>query len=285
MNPIHRTLLAAVTILLAAPLLHAQASEPVITKQLDNLRSLSPEQRPIATAKVALDIRSLPAGPSKVKLANSLAGYSTDGDAGHGTLQAVADTLAKALAESPVPAKGDQPPAPYSELAKLVRYEHVTATLDDPLYAKAAQTLADNDADVQKADFTLKDLHGKKVTLSELRGKIVMVNFWATDTSCPSCMQEMSDLDRLYNHFQTQGLVVLAITDDKPFPVSTYVSTSGFHLPVLLDLDGKVHKQFHIEGIPRTFIFNRDGKLIAEAIDRRAMHQFLEMLSKTDLHP
>jgi hypothetical protein len=166
MNPVHRTLLAAATILLAAPLLHAQASEPAITKQLDKLRSLSAEQRPIATAKLALDIRALPAGPSKVKLANSLAGYSTEGEAGLDTLQAVADTLAKALAESPVPAKGGQPPAPYIELAELVRYEHVTATLDDPLYAKAAQTLADNDADVQKADFTLKDLKGKKVSLS-----------------------------------------------------------------------------------------------------------------------
>jgi peroxiredoxin len=98
-------------------------------------------------------------------------------------------------------------------------------------------------------------------------------------------MQEMSDLDRLNTHFGPQGLVVLAITDDKPFPVANYISTSGFHMPVLLDPDGKVHKQFHIEGIPRTFIFNRDGKLIAVAIDRRVMHQWLEMLSQTDLHP
>ena len=283
MMPIHRTLLAAVAVLLTAPLLHAQASESAITKQLDKLRSLSAEQRPIATAKLALDIRSLPAGADKVKLANQLAGLSTEGDAGHATLQAVADTLAKALAESPVPAKGDQTPAPYTELARLVRFENVAATLDNPLYAKAAQTLADNDADVEKADFSLKDLKGKKVTLSELRGKIVVVNFWAT--WCQPCMQEMPDLDRLYTHFEPQGLVVLSITDDQPFKVSSYVNTANYHPPVLLDPEGKVSKQFHVEGIPRTFIFNRDGKLIAEAVDRRVMHQFLAMLSKTDLHP
>jgi peroxiredoxin len=283
MKLIHRTLLAAATVLLAAPLLHAQASESAISKQLDKLRSLSPEQRSIATAKLALDIRTLPAGPNKVKLANNLAGYSTEGEAGHDTLQAVADTLAKALAESPMPAKGDRPPAPYIELAELVRYEHLTTTLTDPLFAKATQTLVDNEADVQKADFTLKDLKGKKYTLSELRGKIVMVNFWAT--WCPPCRQEMPDLDRLYTHFEPQGLVVLSITDDKPFDVSKYVNTTNYHPPVLLDYESKVRQQFHVEGIPRTFIFNRDGKLIAVAIDRRVMHQWLEMLSQTDLHP
>ncbi|HEY1208097.1 MAG TPA: TlpA disulfide reductase family protein [Terracidiphilus sp.] len=283
MITIRRTLLSAAAVLLAAPLLYAQASESVINKQLDKLRSLSPEQRSIATAKLALDIRSLHAGPNKVKLAYNLAGLSTEGDAGHDTLQAVADTLAKALAESPVPAKGGQPPAPYSELAELVRYEHVTATLDDPLFAKATQTLSDEEADIQKADFTLKDLKGKKVTLSELRGKIVLINFWAT--WCPPCMQEMPDLDRLYNYFQPQGLIILSITDEQPFKVSSYVNASNYHPTVLLDPGGTVHKQFHVEGIPRTFIFNRDGKLIAEAIDRRIMHQWLEMLSKTDLHP
>jgi peroxiredoxin len=283
MNPARSFLLAAATVLLAAPLLLAQASESSINNQLGKLRSLAPDQRSVATAKLALDIRALPAGQSKVKLAEHLAGFSTEGDAGHATLQAVADTLAKALAESPVPPKGDQPPSAYRELAELVRFEHVTATLDDPLFAKAAKTLEDNDADVAKADFTLKDLKGKKFTLSELKGKIVMINFWAT--WCPPCMQEMPDLDRLYTHFEPQGLIVLSITDDQPFKVSSFVSNSNYHPPVLLDYDGKVRKQFHVEGIPRTFIFGRDGKLIAEAVDRRVMHQWLEMLSKTDLHP
>jgi hypothetical protein len=54
---------------------------------------------------------------------------------------------------------------------------------------------------------------------------------------------------------------------------------------VLIDSDGKVHKLFHIEGIPRTFVINRDGKLLSEAIDQRTQRQFLKMLSGTDLHP
>jgi hypothetical protein len=52
-----------------------------------------------------------------------------------------------------------------------------------------------------------------------------------------------------------------------------------------MDSGGAVHKRFHIEGIPKTFVFNRDGTIIAEAIDRCVMRQFLQMLSQTDLHP
>jgi len=268
---------------LHGPILYGQASESSVTNSLKNLRSVPTDKRPAATLKLAQDIATLPAGLPKVKLAYNLASLSTEGDAGHDTLQAVADTLSKSLDESPIPAKGDRPPAPYLELANLVRYENLTTTLDDPLYAKAAQTLADDDAEVQKADFTLKDLHGKKVTLSELRGKIVMVNFWAT--WCGPCRLEMPALDALYTHFQSQGLVVLSITDEDGFKANSVIGPMGYHPPVLIDTDGAVHKQFHIEGIPRTYVFNRDGKLVAVAIDQSTMHQFLTMLSKTDLHP
>jgi len=130
-----------------------------------------------------------------VGYADALSHLVTEGDPGHDALQAVADTLSAALIESPLPAKGDKIPMPYHQVAMLVRYEGVTSTLKDPLYDKAAKTLADNEADIEKADFTLKTLKNKKVTLSELRGKIVLVNFWAT--WCPPCRAEMGDLDVL----------------------------------------------------------------------------------------
>jgi hypothetical protein len=100
------------------------------------------------------DIRSLPAGTQKVGYAASLSHLVTEGDPGHDALQAVADTLSAALAESPVAAKGDKIPMPYHDLASLVRYEGASTTLKDPLYDRAAKTLVDNEADIQKADFT-----------------------------------------------------------------------------------------------------------------------------------
>jgi thiol-disulfide isomerase/thioredoxin len=174
-------------------------------------------------------------------------------------------------------------PCPTPIWPKRVRYEGVKTTLADPLYTKALQLLVAGDAEIAKADFTLKDLHNKKVTLSELRGKIVVVNFWAT--WCGPCRLEMPDLDLIYTHFQPQGLVVLSITDEDAFKVGSFIAPSNYHPQVLLDPDGKVHKLFHVDGIPKTFVFNREGKLVAEAIDQRTRRQFLGMLSNTDLHP
>jgi peroxiredoxin len=260
--------LAGVPVFFLPAAVHAQATEGSITKQLQTLRSVPDAQRPAVTTKIAMDIRTLPAGLPKVKLAYGLSGLSTEGDPGKETLEAVAETLAESLKENPLPPKmPDAPPAvPYVELAKLIRYEHVSA----------------NDADVQKADFTLKDLRGKKVQLSELKGKIVLVNFWAT--WCPPCRKEMPDLDAIYRHFQSQGLVILSISDEDAFKVNSYVAPIDYHPPVLIDTGGKVAKQFHVDGIPKSFVFDREGKLVAQSIDMRTQRQFLVMLGKAGLH-
>jgi thiol-disulfide isomerase/thioredoxin len=282
MSSTQRSLLLAATLLAIPAFLHADNQGKIISR-MQSLRSLNATERPAATVQLATDIRALPPSPDKVKLADSLAHLVTEGDQGQDTIQAVADALRQSLAESPVPAKKGEPPMPYMDLANLVRYEHASAELSDPLYAQAMQTLVDNDAQIEKSDFTLKDLHGKKYTLSELRGKIVMVNFWAT--WCGPCRLEMPSLDALYTRFQDQGLVVLSITSEPGFKVSSFLGASNYHPPVLLDTDGSVFKKFHIEGIPRTFIFNRDGKLVGETIDQSSWRQFLQILSKTDLHP
>jgi thiol-disulfide isomerase/thioredoxin len=275
--------------LLAAPLLHAKGPEDAIAKQLSALRSVAPAQKPAAILKLAADIRALPAGKPKLGLADNLCHLSTEGDNGADALQAVADTLAQALTETPVPAKKDWPSMEYFDLARLAHYEHVNVTLADPLFAKAAAALLQNDADVEKIDFTLQDIHGKKVTLSQLRGKVVVVNFWAT--WCEPCRAEMGDLDAIYTHLAPEGLVVLSINVDQrdvsdPFKVPTFVGQMGYHPPVLLDSDSKIAAKFHVDGgIPKTFVLDRDGKLVAEAIDMRTQRQFLAMLAPTGIHP
>ena len=270
--------------LLASPALWGQATVSSISKQLDGLRAVPDPQRPAATTKIANDIRTLPPGLPKLKLADSLTHLATEGDPGQETLQAVADTLAQALKETPQPPLKDGRPAmPYTDLAKLARYEGITTDFKDPMLSIADDILVANDADVAKADFTLKDLQGKKYTLSALKGKIVLVNFWAT--WCPPCRKEMQDLDLIYTHYQQQGLVVLSITNENPFQVNAYLSPLGYHPPVLIDDGGKVAKQFHVDGLPRTFVFDRDGKLVAESIDMRTQRQFFAMLAKAGLQP
>ena len=271
----------ALALFLITPLLHSQVKESDIEKQIANLRSVPTEQRPAATIKIAQDISTLPPGLPKLKDADSLAHLSTEGDPGPQALAAVAGILATSLRENPLPAKGDQVPEPYIELAKFARYEDVSVTFDSPLYTKANDMLTADEADIQKADFTLKDLHNKKVTLSQLRGKIVMVNFWAT--WCPPCRVEMPYLDAIYTHFGQQ-VVVLSITDEDAFKVNSLISQWGYHPPVLLDSGSSVHKMFHIASIPETFVFDANGKLVAEAMDERTPNQFLAMLAKAGLH-
>ena len=138
-----------------------------------------------------------------------------------------------------------------------------------------------NDQKRQQADFTLTDLEGKSWTLKSLQGKVVLVNFWAT--WCPPCRKEMPDLDALYKQFQKQGLVILAISDEDADKVKPLIAEKGISYTVLLDPGRKVNTLFNVMGIPKTFIYDRSGKLTAESIDMRTHKQFLEMLAQSGL--
>ncbi len=282
MIPLRHTLLIA-ALLFATPLLHAQASETSVMNELRSLATATTPESPAMVIQIASEIRTLPASRHKLQLAYILAHLASRVDPGQSAFQAVADTLAQSLTEFPLPGTGDQLPMPYIDLAKLVHYEHVTTTLNDPLLAKAMNKLAADDADVERADFTLKDLQGRNVTLSQLRGKVVLVNFWAT--WCGPCRLEMPDLNDFYARFKSQGLVVLSITDEESSKVSAFVNEIGYHAPVQLDPDSQAARVFHVENLPRSFVFNRKGKLVAIAVDQRSRRQFYQMLAAAGLHP
>jgi peroxiredoxin len=255
--------------------------EKPILDRLRTLRKLPNDQRAQTTKDLALQIRQLPAGMNKVTLAFALANLSTEGDFGQDTLQQVATTLQSSLREHPLPATPKGPPAPYIELAQLVRYEHVQAAMDDPQYAAAVAKLDADEARNQHANFSLLDLQGNRWTLAQLRGKVVLVNFWAT--WCPPCRAEMPDLDALYHQFKDQGFVVLGISDEDASKVNPFIQQYHYSYPILLDSDGKVHAAFSVEGIPKSFLYDRDAKLVAQAIDMRTKSQFLAMLAQAGL--
>ena len=248
------------------------------------------------TKDLALKIRKPPSTENKLPLAVGLAGLSTEGDFGHDTLQEVATTLAETLRERPVPwvqpEKSDAddsapttrtPAYPYVELATLVRYEHVEAPVnfDDEQYCAAIARLEADDLKRQHPEFMLTDITGKKWKFSDLRGKVVLVNFWAT--WCPPCRKEMPDLDALYQRFAARGFVVFGISDEEKQKVEPFIREHKVSFPVLLDPGRKVNDAFVVEGIPKSFVYDRDGKLVAQSIDMRTQKQFLEMLGKAGL--
>ncbi len=256
--------------------------EQHIADQLHGLRGLDDTVRARTTKELALEIRALPPVPNKLRLVAGLAGLSTEGDFGHDTLQEVTATLEGALREQApqrMP-KGD-PNFLYMELASLVRYEHMQATSDNPQFADAMKQLQADDTMRQNIEFTLSDLQGKVWRLQDLRGKVVLVNFWAT--WCPPCRKEMPDIQALYEKYKDQGFVVLAISDEDVAKVQPFIAEKKIGYPVLLDPGDKVNQTFKIQGIPKSFVYDREGKLVAQSIDMRTRSQFQAMLGQAGL--
>jgi len=112
----------------------------------------------------------------------------------------------------------------------------------------------------QAPNFTLQTLDGDMVTLSELQGRPVLVNMWAS--WCTPCKYEMPTIQKVYEEFKDRGLVVLAInlaSKDSLSSVTSFVEDYDLTFPILLDLDGKVEEAYLLRGLPSTFFIDRYG--------------------------
>lgn len=107
-------------------------------------------------------------------------------------------------------------------------------------------------------DFVLKSATGENLRLSEYRGDVVMINFWAT--WCGPCRQEMPLLDELYGRYQRVGFNLLGINiDDDSRRAMAMVNELGISFPVLFDEDKKVSKLYEVETMPLTILLDREG--------------------------
>lgn len=127
---------------------------------------------------------------------------------------------------------------------------------------------------------TYTSLSGEKISSESLRGKVVMVNFWAT--SCVTCIKEMPDMVRTYNKFQGKGLefVAVAMSYDPPNYVLNYAQTRSLPFKVALDTDGAVAKAFgDIKLTPTTFVIDKKGNILKRYVgepDFAELHQLLD---------
>ena len=109
-------------------------------------------------------------------------------------------------------------------------------------------------------DFSLPDLNEKPYRLSEFRGKVVFLNFWAT--WCKPCREEMPSMEILNKNFEKDGLVILAVSIDRVTTtkdIPPFVKGMNLTFPVLIDSWGRTDKPYKRMGVPETFIIDQEG--------------------------
>jgi peroxiredoxin len=132
--------------------------------------------------------------------------------------------------------------------------------------------------------FELADMDGNTWRLNDLRGKVVLINFWAT--WCPSCISEMPSLQNLILKKNNPGFVVLTIVfEDDPFRAYSYVKSNNYSFPVLKDPDGSTAEAYGLTGVPETFVVDKKGILRKKVIgpttfDDQEVLTYLERLEK-----
>ncbi|MBI3600698.1 MAG: TlpA family protein disulfide reductase [Nitrospinae bacterium] len=123
------------------------------------------------------------------------------------------------------------------------------------------------------SDFALKDITGKEVKLGSLKGKAVMVNFWAT--WCYPCREEIPDLQKSYEENKDKGFIILGVNiKENESKVSKFAEDYKITYPVLLDIDGSVSNKYQVFGVPMSFFIDKNG-IIKDS--------FVGMMTKEDI--
>ncbi|MBN2508791.1 MAG: TlpA family protein disulfide reductase [Spirochaetales bacterium] len=117
-------------------------------------------------------------------------------------------------------------------------------------------------------DFTVKDIHGNDIRLSDYKGRPVLFNLWAT--WCPPCREEMPSMDALYTEFKKDGLVILAasssLTNDTFDKVKAYALDNGFTFPILFDDTEAIDYSYFTGSIPTSYLIDKQGMIAARLV-------------------
>lgn len=126
------------------------------------------------------------------------------------------------------------------------------------------------DPPIPAPDFTLPDMDDNKHSLADYRGKVVMLNFWAT--WCPPCRREMPSMDAVYQSLKDEGLMVLAVNEWEPadhvFAFMGQLSVFP-EFPILFDASGSVAEAYAVSGLPTTLVIDAQGMVVYRAIGGR----------------
>jgi len=122
----------------------------------------------------------------------------------------------------------------------------------------SGQSIASARVGATAPDFALQGLDGKPVALKDLRGKVVVLNFWAT--WCPPCRAEMAALNQMQQDLADRGLVVLGVNQmEAPQTVQRFMQQQGLRFPIALDSLGSASQAYRVSALPTTYFIDRNG--------------------------
>ena len=140
----------------------------------------------------------------------------------------------------------------------------LSLTLNDTSFEFPNQVAIESD--VPAPDFSFPGLDGKKIRLSDYKGKVVLVNIWAT--WCPPCVDEMPSMEKLYRKFKEQNFEILAVSIDESGrkAVAPFMKKNRLTFPALIDSDGTIKSAYRIAAIPESFIIDKQGVLVKKIV-------------------
>jgi len=130
-------------------------------------------------------------------------------------------------------------------------------------------------------DFRLKDLEGKELSLSDLKGKKVFLNFWAT--WCPPCRAEMPEIEKLYQETKDSNLVIVAVEIGEPLDtVKSFIDSNKYNFKVLLDSDQSIASKYNIASIPTSYFIDVDGNIVSKNVGAMNIDQMKAYIKTLD---
>ncbi|MGD0693334.1 MAG: redoxin domain-containing protein [Terriglobia bacterium] len=152
----------------------------------------------------------------------------------------------------------------------------------DQLEQKLVYLLIGSEMEAKAHDFTLGSLGGETVRLDGLRGKIVVLDFWAS--WCEPCQEELAAMQKLHDELASKGVVFLGIDDESSDTVQDFVKAHGYTFPMLLDPKQTVHGLYGVRLAPTTVVIDRKGKIAARYIGAGGEAQLLRALKSAGLN-
>jgi peroxiredoxin len=274
-----------------ASLLPVQAEESVSERSLDGLfgrlrRGVTSNRARSAIERQALEeVRRMPPDRQQAGAAAELLSLAA-GQESTAKLEPITGFLLRSLlplARGDLRSEVGEPEdawcaSMYSFVALEIHQHHLTTSEDDPSLTTRLALLDLRDRIQDAYDFTLKDANGRRYTLRQLRGHVVVLQFWSA--WCGTCARSLPRLEKLYRDNAKNDVVVLGISDEPEAVTRSFINEHGYTFPFLFDEDSRVSGHFGIFVLPTAIVIDQTGRIVSSIVNDAPSGQLQRVVSE-----